>query len=536
MKKNIYIGIILLFISLHVTGQDKLLVNIDHPVYFTMLGNNEVKITRVKTGNKATILFFNYKGAPKSWIRVSSCIYLVDEQGNRHQQVGTKNIKLNKNTPCGKNGERKYQISFTPLPIGTKRFDMVEDYYNNLRSEFYGIREAGTPFVDSHAVDTLNTAQLVAKTFPDSIFREDSMWLTGYFDAPEILKKGKVTLQIERRKEYLMKTNRKYREISIDVDSSGYFKACIPVMGPSRECLRFMAHYADSMVRFIPVMLYPRDSLDIRIYDLDKPLQHVEYKSMKIDFSKLLNHAPSFFQPGIRFMNHDSLDTSWAIDTINKHIETLDSLALYIANKYSLSKVETQQLRTEVSIKGTLDVIYSLDNTLRHRQQSLLKRHKGIVSNDILDTLQLIATHPCYNVLSRIHACDNTFLTAINNYIFFHTLIPSALFCRFYSDLTMNGRFPSLGDNGANTDFYLATDSMFVSMLSNFRHKSGESDPLFEQSFLLNNYQTYLEANPLTCSNKTEIYQKLAAKKSSQITLPVLQGLVKVAIENFIDR
>jgi len=535
MKNSILICLSLLFSTQNTLLQGKQQIKFKHPVYFTMEGYSDIKIERVKTNKKTTTLYFYSEGAPSSCIHISSPTYLVDEEGKRHKMLSSKNIVSDKPIHYGKKGKIRFQISFDPLPSNTKRFDMIEDYYNNLHRELYCIRESGTPFVTNNIIDTVKMSEFVAKTFPDSIFIDDSLTLTGHFDSPDILKRGKVTLQIEQMKNYFITANNKYKNIKINVDSSGFFNARIPVIGPSIEKIIIRANFPDSMIRIIPVMLYPGDNLRLRICDLDRFTQHVEYQSEKVDFCNLLNHTPSFVYPGIRYMSSGNLDASWAMDSINRHIDNMDSLALYIANKYSLNKIETQQLRTETSISGVLDVIYTLNDMLRKRSSEMLKRNRGIVTDDVRDTMIQIGMHPCYNVLSRIRAYDNTFMTASNNHIFFRNLISSTLFNKFYSDPTMGGRFPNLGENGENVDYYSTMDSTFVSLLSFFRHKSIESDAIFEQSFILYIYLTYFENNPLQSPNKTNLYRKIIAMKNKLITLPVLQSLLKMTQKDFVD-
>jgi hypothetical protein len=532
MRKISLLFIIILFAIPYSVAQDKQPVNIDHPVYHALRENEQIDC--VKTDKKATTLYFCAKGDSGTWEKFLSCSYLIDEKGKRHKIVGTKNIQLDKKTYLGKKHQLNFRVAFEPLPVGTKRFDLITDAYINGGGAYYGIREKGTSLIDPNAIDTLGTHRDVEKFFPDSIFKEDSVSISGQIENLDALKKDTVKLYLYLMRNYQNDTNFEASKFHIIVDSCGNFNVRLPIIGPYYTQMHLWTNYPNS---FIPVMLYPGDHLKIRICDLGKDTQHVIYDSERGDFNNFLNHCPVFYSPSnINYIgNKDSVDAPWAMDAVIKHVNEMDSLTQYIANKYAMSKAETQLLRTETNVNTVANFIYYLNSVISKRYYKKTNQLRNGYTTELLDSLQEIATNPCYRALSLLHADDNTFMMADSYHFLFYSLFMSRI-----SDVI--GLKQLFIENFKNKDdsiyerLILNSDSLFTDFICSFREKKPNADKLFKQSFLLNYFIRGSQTLLYNGTSPKDVYRKLAAKKSSQITLPVLQGLLKVAQRNFIER
>lgn len=86
---------ILLFLAVPVLARSGRTANIDKPDYLA-LPSDGVTITRVKTTDKATTLYFHAVGDSAFSFSIPSCSYLVDESGRRYKMTGCKNVEAGK--------------------------------------------------------------------------------------------------------------------------------------------------------------------------------------------------------------------------------------------------------------------------------------------------------------------------------------------------------------------------------------------------------------------------------------------------------
>src|SRR5574344_362168 len=519
---------ILLFTAQYAVAQDKTTVNIANPVYHALRESEQIEC--VKTEKNATTLYFCARGDAGTWEKFLSCSYLMDEQGKRHRIVGTKNIQLDKKTYLGKKRRLKFRVAFEPLPAGTKRFDLITDAYLNGGGGYYGIREKGLPLIAPNSIDTLGTYQAVTRVFPDSIFREDTVWLSGQIENYKDLSENIENLNLYLMKNYQNDANFKASKINIKVDSCGYFNTKIHVIGPYNT---FMEH---SPYPTIPILLYPGDHLKIRICALDKPSQHVVYESEKGDFNNFLNHCPVFYAPSTigYTVQLDSADVPKTMDAVKKNVDEMDTLAQYIANKYAMTKAETQLLRSETNVNAVSNFIYFLNSAIHKTFDEKYRHLKNGYTTELLDSLKQIASHPCYRALSLLHADDNTFMVSDSYHGLFYCLFMSCM------PPVIEMKQLSMGDSCKDYDSVfvnrcLSNDSLFADFICSYRGKQTDADKLFRQSFLLNFFIRGSEISYYGTS-KRDVYARICAQKSRQITLPALQGLLKVAQKNFIER
>src|SRR5574344_1733482 len=527
MKKTILV--IFLFVFQYTIAQDKTAVNIANPVYHALRESEQIE--RVKTDKNATTLYFCVNGDTGTWEKFLSCSYLMDEQGKRHHIVGTKNIHLNQKTYLGKKRQLRFRVAFEPLPAGTKRSDLITDAYLNGGGGYYGIREKGLPLIAPNSIDTLGTYQAVARIFPDSIFREDTVWLSGQIENYKTLKDNIEKIDLYLMRNYQTIDNYCSRRFQIKVDSLGKFNAQVPVIGPFFTQMNVWTKYPDYI---IPIMIYPGDHLKIRICDLDKDTQHVVYESDKGDFNNLLNHCPVFYSPSdINYAgNIDSLDVHVVLDAVSKHVDEMDTLIQYIAKKYGMDKAETQLLRTEANANTVANFIYAVNEIAQKKcTKKLYGQLRHEYPQSLLDSLVNIASHPCYHALSLLHADDNTFMVANSyNFVFYSLLQSPMKAIKSVVDTTRYNENENLYEN-----YILNNDNDFTDFVCTCAGRNLYENRLFRQSFLLNTFINRSENYQFKGAAAKDVYARICAQKSRQITLPALQGLLKVAQKNFIE-
>ncbi len=520
---------ILLFLAVPVLARSGRTANIDKPDYLA-LPSDGVTITRVKTTDKATTLYFHAVGDSAFSFSIPSCSYLVDESGRRYKMTGCKNVEAGKDVCPGKKG-LKFSVSFLPLPDGTERFDMIAEIFVNAGRYYYGIREGGLPLLGGKRTKQGCASPAVAKVFPDDVFMADSMIVSGRFHDTGNYSVGGFRLEVAEYHDCIdsVATNMKFG-YTIIVDSTGCFSAKIPVLGPSWTSLYALkpkspefldkpftsaTHYAPQA---IPVVLYPGDNLHMDIYDYAGGDRRIEYKSGKTDFGKLLNNCPM-----AAWLYTGTTDAAKAgkcagKETAERRMDILDSLALYLSSKYRLGDVETQMLRTEYNVGCARDAVDEANRVANRMIKPFLGG--GPKVRTLSDTLPYIIRHSGYDVISRVKACDNTFLVVPSYKPFMRELMASSL-SRYGSLACENDRCETKEER------ILCAENKVMGAIRAFRHKPAGTDALFEQAYLM---MSFRDKNNLLPGVPDA---RLLEMRSRRITLPVFSGMLKLVREHF---
>lgn len=405
MKKLLTISLCLLSF---VAAKSKTVHKVTNPTY---VGINEgtMRITSVRTTEKATIITFQYPG--EGFGSFDSGIYIEDEQGMHYELIGQKGFSkdsLNLFVPK-KNGI--YELHFQPLPANTRIFDLIENFYHTRSTRYYGIREKDMPFSVCNPLPH-NEGD---SSFPDIDFKVDSVWITGQIENYdyEKCKFKKVIRYTPYLAEY---SNEKLGTPMATIDGNGTFKARIRVVGPTWCYLMLAPNGKWNNNMFIPVMLYPNDSINLCITtERAGSKRTVKYHSKKgRDFNRLMQSAP-ILNVNWDVTPYKKKDTteycSFTLENVKKRFEDYDNLGLYLSGKYGLSHIETEMLRSYMS---TAMAIYIVGET-----NSYLRNHYYTTQKDSVTEKDWSTAHkrwrnsnsPYYALsFSNIRAKSNTFL------------------------------------------------------------------------------------------------------------------------------
>ena len=327
MKKLLILSLLLLSV---VTAGAKTIHKIENPTYVGIYDGN-MKIVSVRTTEEATVLTFQYSGegfgtfSPKS--------YIVDEQGNRYELIGQKGFNEDSLKRFVPQKKGKYELRFQPLPDNTRIFDFIEDFYYITSTKYYGIREKGGPFTVSAPLPH-NEGET---SLPDMDFKVDSVLITGHITnyVPEKHKMGKVSMLYGGATKY----------ITPKIDENGNFEMKIRVNGPTWDVLLLNGIH-------IPIMLYPKDHLDLQItFEDEHNKKTVLYNSqLQKDFSKLMLCAPMiWYKDYLRPIKGDNCSPMYeqmTSESIQKRFDEYDAMGLYLSGKYGLNRIETEMLRS----------------------------------------------------------------------------------------------------------------------------------------------------------------------------------------------
>lgn len=455
MKKQFILSLLLLSV---VTAGGKTIHKVSNPEYVAMQ-QGTMEIVSVKTTEEATTITFKYLG--EGFHQFVPDIHLVDEQDKHYELIGQKGFSEDslKNLKPKKKG--KYELRFKPLPTETRIFDLIEDAYYMGATRYYGIREKGAPFTVSNPLPhNEGNASL-----PDIDFKVDSTIVTGHivgYNPEESTLKGIVFSQPS----YSFRTS--IERPSAKFDKDGNFQMKLSVCGPTWTHL-----VVSPSGMFVPVMLYPGDSIHLNI-DLEAE-NRITYNSQKQkDFSKLMQCAPimSTFH---NVLEQDTLHYHrLTSESVNKRFEDYDELSLYLSGKYGLNRVETEMLRSHLSTMIAIDVAAITS-------YYLFKKYPRPTSNDEVWEWKKVESS-YFNSIGKVRAESNAFLTTPNwsELLSTHHLFENPqFFTLFYNSLenvyTENSE-----------DAYTIKDLLntILKRLREYRQK-GDDDSIFEQAFLL---------------------------------------------------
>ena len=470
--------ILSLFLLSVVTVGAKTIHKIENPTYVG-INNGTMKIVSVKTTEEATVLTFQYPG--EGFYQFAPNIHLVDEQGNHYELIGQKGFSEDslKNLKPTKKG--KYELRFQPLPDKTRIFDFIEDFYSWTGTSYYGIRNEDTPFAVSNPLPHNEGKSSV----PDIDFKKDSVIITGHIKSynADSCKFHFVGLSGHHAPTFKFYYGSDiYNRNVATIDENGNFKLSVQVYGPTWTYLMFTSKgKLENYAVFLPIMLYPNDQTSIEISHLEgEEHKEIKYNSkLQKDCSKLMNCAPMILTQ----LEHSDDSVRYERLTeknIKVHFKEYDAMALYLSGKYGLNRMETEMLRSQLSVVVGIKIIKLTNRALsqKHRysdnasKKEKKEKRKAWKESD----------SPYYKlVFSSIRATNNLFMTTPD-----------------WSRLLQRSQLKSISRyNRIVDDFYKTTEdfknkdvkqffNQRLKLIREWRQK-GDNDDIFEHAYLLCN-------------------------------------------------
>ena len=405
MKKQLILS---LFLLSAITVGAKTIHKVVNPTYIGMQ-HGTMEIASVKTTEEATTITFQYPG--EGFYQFVPDIHLVDEQGKHYELIGQKGFSEDslKNLKPKKKG--KYELHFEPLPADTRIFDFIEDAYYMGGTRYYGIREKNTPFAISNPLPHNEGDSIL----PYMDFKVDTVLVTGHIKNYQSAK-SKFKAVMKYTYSPLEKHSERCPRVSID--ENGFFSMNMKAIGPTWTYLMLYRNEDAGNAMFIPIILYPGDHVDLQITLDEKNIKKDVVYSSKLqrDFSKLMKYAPMsivdmFITP---FRNDKDYSKEYeeyermTPESVQKRFDDYDALALYLSGKYGMDRLETEMLRSHLSVEMAIKVIGLTNNymfkVLREPNQTeeeyKLRRSKWRDGDS-----------PYYGIsISNIRAENNTFM------------------------------------------------------------------------------------------------------------------------------
>ena len=509
MKKQL---ILFLFLLPFIATGAKTVYKVTNPAYVG-INDGTMKITSVATTEKATVVTFQYPG--KGFGTFASDTYIEDEQGIRYELIGQKGFSEDSLKRLVPKKKGKYELHFQPLPANTRVFDMIEDFYYTGSTRYYGIREEGVPFSICNPLPH-NEGEA---NLPDIDFKVDSVWVTGRIENynPEKCKFKKVIKYTPYLAEF---GKEKFGTPMAIINEDGTFNARTRVVGPTWVYLLLAPERGLNGVMFIPVMLYPNDSIDLCITaDGRNSKEAVKYRSKRNrDFSRLMQCAPMIhvLLDVTPYRKKDTTEyCSFTPENVKKHFEDYDNLGLYLSGKYGLNRVETEMLRSHLSTVLAIDVIGETNSYLQNHcypadRNSMTKKEWNMAEKKWRDS-----NLPYYGIsFSNLRVESNAFLTIPDWTVLLstHSLLNMPAYNKRSHDFIINrmysiyGKMPEPDEDGngffkqfeikytteiKEKEKYFEEQASrlyyewMLQLIREWRGKDGKDDALFEQAYLL---------------------------------------------------
>lgn len=401
MKTQFILSLLLFSV---ITAGAKAIQKIENPTYVG-INDGTMKIVSVKTTEEATVLTFQYPG--EGFHQFAPTIHLVDELGKHYELIGQKGFSEDslKNMKPTKKG--KYELRFEPLPAKTHIFDIIEDYYNIESARYYGVREKGTPFSITNPLPHNEGVSLL----PYMDFKVDTVLVTGHIkDYFSIKNKFKGVWK------YTYSPLEKTDIPQTSIDGNGDFCMKVRTIGPTWTYLLFPPIENSNKALFIPVMLYPGDHIDLQItLDEENNQKDVAYKSkLQRDFSKLMKILPlTNVDMGIG-RSYNKLEEIYekyermTPESVQKQFDDYDALALYLSGKYGLNRLETEMLRSNLSVEMAINVVGITNNYLFKVKRQPVQPEEDI---ELRHSKWRNSDSPYYGIsFSNIRAESNAFM------------------------------------------------------------------------------------------------------------------------------
>lgn len=507
MKKQF---ILFLFLLSVITVGAKTIHKVVNPVYVAMQ-HGTMEIASVKTTEEATTISFRYPG--EGFYQFTPGIYLVDEQGKHHELIGQKGFSEDSLRNLKPKKKGKYELHFEPLSAETQIFDIIEGHYNIGGARYYGVREKNTPFAVSNPLPHNEGDSIL----PYMDFKVDTVLMTGRIENynPEKCKFREVIRYTPYLAEY---SKEKFRTPIAIIKEDGTFKAKTRVVGPTWCYLMLAPEGEWNGVMFIPVMLYPNDSIDLCI-SIDKKNngKTVKYNSKKErDFSRLMQCAP-MVHVNLSVTPYNKTDTteycSFTPKNVKRRFEDYDNLGLYLSGKYGLNRMETEMLRSHLSTVMAIHIVGETNSYLKNHHSPTNRNTLTQEERSMIEVKLRNSNSPYYAIsFSNIRAESNVFLTIPNwtTLLSTHSMMNLPAYRKYIHDYEKNRMFSiykQIPEYTKSGGFYMSINDISPEMekkekmfneqasklyyewmlkpIREWRGKEGEDDTLFEQAYML---------------------------------------------------
>ena len=359
MKKQF---ILFFFLLSAIAVGAKTIHKVVNPTYIGMQ-HGTMEIASVKTTEEATTITFQYPG--EGFYQFVPDIYLVDEQGKHYELIGQKGFSEDslKNMKPTKKG--KYELHFEPLPAETRVFDLIEDAYYMSGTRYYGIREKEVPFTVSNPLPHNEGNSML----PYMDFKVDTVLVTGHI---KNYHSARSKFKAVRKHTFSPLERPDRRRCETTIDENGNFSMNIRAIGPTWTYLTLYGNKDSRNAMYIPVILYPGDHLNLEItLDEENIQREVTYSSkLQRDFSKLMKYAPityvnMYITPFRNDKNYSEEYEEYermTPESVQKQFDDYDALALYLSGKYGLNRLETEMLRSHLSVEMAIKVVGLTNN------------------------------------------------------------------------------------------------------------------------------------------------------------------------------
>ena len=142
-------------------------------------------IAKVELSDTATVLHTDAYYRPGYWIKISSDSYLL-AGGKRYALTGTEGIEADSLFWMPKSGEASFQLTFEPLPRGTRSFDFIEGDCEDC-FKLFGIDLTGKKAFDRPSdipAEAIRASETAPEAVPDPLLKIGEtvvhMHLSGY--------------------------------------------------------------------------------------------------------------------------------------------------------------------------------------------------------------------------------------------------------------------------------------------------------------------------------------------------------------------
>lgn len=308
-------------------------------------------IDKVKTTSKSTDVYFTFTAGTErrqKFIYISDFYRIIDIKGKDHPLLSVKGVRKGKTIL--KTGEKKrFRLSFAPLGANDSIFDIVTGQGPSDYFRFFGVHQESTnlPSFVSEAPPTANDKKLYQTPFDAK--KKYTTCIMGHLDDPYKRIK-QIDLEVPDPDDPY------YRLYVADVDPNGFFELHLDIY---TECLTYL--HNTGLQTFIPVYLFPNDTLYCNVSNFRTPNQRCAYKSLHHDAPlNLLLSDPQY--PSYDYVFEGTFTEEERVTIFKKARQEILPLFHYLSWKYQLCADE-QEL---------------LCNNTRLRLEALILKHSRI--------------------------------------------------------------------------------------------------------------------------------------------------------------
>lgn len=345
--------------------------NVDY-VFASKLAS--INLKGVEQTDTTTNIYFSCKGVPGDIVGIPHLLYLDDMQHNIYRMLSSKNIVPGQSKTIPLSGEFEFMLSFEPLKDGMRVFDLLSVSREKRSFAFWGVH-AGKYRVKTYIDKYSDYGNLKLVSSGETVIRGTFKSVDGSIipDSVRVIH----TLLDENAYRQKKRNNKGWSYVGDD----GTFELSEPVDGVSWA-------YVDMPGNDIPIMLYPGDTIELKI-DITLPFCYrTEYNSYRgyNELSHLMDADPRVTNPLYLTENYsDPAVPDVLIQKCKQARKDVDDLLSYLVKKYSLSDIEAHLLHLELYTDIDCYQTHRLTNTIDRLYRRDIERQineTGAISAD----------------------------------------------------------------------------------------------------------------------------------------------------------